>query len=44
MPYTGMIGLGMDHYEAPTTPPKHTKRNTKKSKMAKNSRRNNRKH
>lgn len=46
MPYAGMIsGMGMfEDHRFPDKPPRHVKRNTKKSKMAKASRRNNRKH
>ena len=47
MPYTGMLDIGMGVFESwriPPKAPKYTKRNTKKSKMAKSSRRNNRKH
>lgn len=46
MPYTGMLDIGMGTFEAQHAsgrPPKHVKRNTKKSKMARASRRNNRK-
>lgn len=42
MPYFGMLDIRRDF--APSSAPKHVKRNTKKSKMARASRRNNRKH
>lgn len=46
MPYTGMLDIGMGTFEADrraSKPPKHVRRNTNKSKMARASRRNNRK-
>lgn len=45
MPYTGMLDIGLGAFESQQSSraPKHVKRNMKKSKMARASRRNNRK-